>query len=856
MSAERLYRGFVRRYFRDGTTRVPGTWPKGVRKRCRFFLRMLESSEQGPSLAERSVVSMLEDGSTRSASGRAGEEEARVAAERYSIEGELGRGGMGRVLLALDRDLRRRVAVKVLLGPRGEPGTTSRFLDEAQATAQLEHPNIPPVYDVGVDAAGSPFFTMRWIRGRDLKEILATRPPELSLVRLVQILQQAAMGVELAASRGVVHRDLKPRNIMVGEYGEVLVVDWGLAKLLGPAAGRAGGGIATERARRGLVTIDGAVQGSVAYMAPEQARGEVSAIDARTDVFGLGAVLYEILTGSPPYPEEDAAAALARARRGDVVPSRERAPDRAIPPALDAACSKALAPRKEDRFQTARELHDALQAFIEGTEEADRRAAEAKRLRRAARRLEAGLRRARAAASRLRGREARLRARVRDHDPEARKRPLWRLAERAAGARAEASALFNRVAAAYLAVLSVTPEDPASRRALADLFHDRLLEADATGDAEAAGLYEELVAQYDDGRHRAELDGPCTLRLESDPPGAEAVLHRFEEKGLVLEAGRTVRLGRTPLEVPLERGSYLAVLRTPGHHEARYPFLLGRRARHEVRVLLHPRGSIPEGFLQVPGGESIVGGTSRDFPCLARQRVLVGEIFVSRFPVTFGEYCRFLDRFEGSERELREHLPQFARERYVARTRSGRWAPIRRLDRRTPVFAIPRASMLAYCRWLGRRIGKRVRLPTEVEWERCVRGADGRLFPWGNGFDWAFTKGGLSRPGDPFPEPAGAFRRDESVFGIRDLAGGVRELCDGWYGEEYRPCRGGSFFNPSPVVFRADCRMILREGRRTPDVGFRVCWSEGTGGSRGGPRTSRPPRTAPRPSRRAPGRCS
>jgi formylglycine-generating enzyme required for sulfatase activity/tRNA A-37 threonylcarbamoyl transferase component Bud32 len=840
---EKLFAAFLERFEETGDLEVPFQWPAALQKRCRFFARMLEGGVAeggagGAGGAEESLVSRLEgsgiraDLSLQEAGGpapAAAEGFPGRGRERYRFEGEIARGGMGRILLAYDRDFRRRIAVKVMRGTLSDARRASRFLEEAQATAQLEHPNIGSVYDLGVTPSGSPFFTMKWIRGRNLKEILSAAEGRPSLVGLVQILQQAAMGVHFANSRGVVHRDLKPHNIMVGDFGEVLVVDWGLAKIVGRAGGDGEDdpGVSTARAEEGETTIEGAIQGSPAYMAPEQAWGEIGAIDARTDVFGLGAILYEILTGSPPYNQASVDAALGSARRGAVVPPRERAPDRAIPPALEAACRKALAAPKEERFQSARELHAALQGFIEGIHDAERRAAEARRLRALAEAQRGELERAEAAEAELRRRREELRAAIADHDSEEKKQPWWELTARWQAAREEAAAAFDRTLAAYLAVLSVEPGDAAARSALAEIYYRRLLEAEERGDRAAAGLYRGLVAQHHDGRYAVELQGEGLLRLESDPPGARVELRRYEERGPLLAETAPASIGTTPLERRLPPGSYLALLEKPGFQAARYPFLIGRSSSHAGGVRLHAEGSIASGFLQVAGGESIIGGNPEELPALPRGRRMVGELFAARFPVTFREYCEFLnDAFAGERPDLRDHLPFFGSEEYVRRDKGGVFGPIPTLDPETPVLALSIEACEAYCRWLGRKLGRNVRLLEEVEWERCARGADGRLYPWGNGFDWAFCKGRPSRPGEPYPEPAGAFPRDLSPFGVRDLAGGVRELCAGLYSPEYRPLRGGSWYNNVPLAFRADYRSSRREGTRTTDAGFRVCYDQ------------------------------
>lgn len=896
------YEQFVERYFETGEKAISESWPAELRARCRFFLRMAEDSRgfaaaatpapapscapvsapaspepiaaSSPSLSpERSVLEEtgMDAGVELVGPGREAEASALGRArargrqgERYVVEREIARGGMGRILLAYDRDFRRRIAVKVLLAPRTDKRTSGRFIEEAQATAQLEHPNIAPVYDLGVDVQGAPFFTMKWIRGRDLKQVISAEAARPSLVRLIQILQQAAMGVHFANSRGVIHRDLKPQNIMVGDYGEVLVVDWGLAKILhggtaeaadrrdagdasdasdaGDAGDRIepGGGeskekeeVTTDRADSGQKTFEGTVQGSPAYMTPEQARGEVGEIDARTDVFGLGAILYEVLTGSPPFEGTSFRMVLEKARRGLVTPPRERAPDRAIPPALDAVCRRALSARKEDRHASARELHDELQSYIEGIHDAERRAAEASRLQTAANGILTDLRAAEREEARLATEEGVLRRRLQEHAPEEERKALWDLQARLAAARAEAGAAFNRTTSAYQAVLAIEPSHAPAREALAAIYLERMIMAEARGDAESAALYEGLVAQHHGGRFSAELEGQALLRLRTEPAGARISIARYREAGPLLVLPAAEALGQAPLERALPRGSYMLLVERAGHESLRCPLLLERSATVEVSLRLEAVGSIAPGFLQVCAGDSIVGSSGRDQPSLQRARQRVETFFVGEYPVSFGEYCTFLDeKSDWDEGSLEASWPAFGREVYVERDADGRHRPLTRLDPRMPVFAVSFASAELYCRWLARSLGRDVSLLEEVEWERAARGADGRLYPWGNGFDWALMKGGRSRPGEPSPEPVGRFPRDTSPFGVREMAGGVREHVLGWYGEGYRVARGGSWFNPLPFIFRADSRSSLRDGSRATDVGFRVCY-HGPSGSGG-----------------------
>jgi serine/threonine protein kinase len=270
----------------------------------------------------------------------------------YEVGGEIARGGMGAVLAARELALDREVAIKVLLPGVAAHLAVRRFVVESRITARLPHPNIPPVYALGELADGSPFLAMKLIRGRTLAELLADRPdPSADLPRFVGVVEQVCQAVAFAHSQGIIHRDLKPSNVMVGAFGEVQVMDWGIAKDLPPAApgppdaGPAAGGVPAEVADRSRPaapdgttalappgrtddpggaqeTWAGAVLGTPAYMAPEQARGEPA--DARSDVFALGGVLCAVLTGGPPFPGGDAGTALRRAAAGDLADALAR----------------------------------------------------------------------------------------------------------------------------------------------------------------------------------------------------------------------------------------------------------------------------------------------------------------------------------------------------------------------------------------------------------------------------------------------------------------------------------------------------------------------------------------------------
>ncbi|MHB1560919.1 MAG: serine/threonine-protein kinase, partial [Isosphaeraceae bacterium] len=254
---------------------------------------------------------------------------------RYQLQGEIARGGMGAVIKGRDVDLGRDLAIKVLLDShRHNPDIVRRFIEEAQIGGQLQHPGIVPVYELGTCADRRPYFAMKLVKGRTLASLLKDRPdPHDGLPRLLAIFEHVCQTMAYAHARGVIHRDLKPSNVMVGSFGEVQVMDWGLAKVL------ARGGVADEarctpesalREDTVIMTVRtgstgsgsesqaGSVLGTPPYMAPEQARGEVDRLDERIDVFGLGAILCEILTGRPPFTGSTREEIRIRAARGDL----------------------------------------------------------------------------------------------------------------------------------------------------------------------------------------------------------------------------------------------------------------------------------------------------------------------------------------------------------------------------------------------------------------------------------------------------------------------------------------------------------------------------------------------------------
>jgi tetratricopeptide (TPR) repeat protein len=293
---------------------------------------------------------------------------------RYSRLSLHARGGIGQVWKVHDRHLRRTIALKELQPGQNQTTLRSRFLAEARITGQLEHPGVVPVYEmVQPEDGGTPFYTMRFIQGRTLTEAVRDyhercrqgRAGPVELRELLHAFVMVCNTLAFAHSRGVIHRDLKGSNIILGPYGEVLVLDWGLAKSLDDSDETLEGPpVQLGTIGDDLTTLPGQVMGTPGYMAPEQAEGRIDRIDRRTDVYGLGAVLYETLTGQPPFTGQDAAEVLRRVRQGSPVSPRQLMPD--VPRPLEAVCLKALAHRPGDRYQTALELAEEVKRWVAG----------------------------------------------------------------------------------------------------------------------------------------------------------------------------------------------------------------------------------------------------------------------------------------------------------------------------------------------------------------------------------------------------------------------------------------------------------------------------------------------------------
>jgi serine/threonine-protein kinase len=745
--------------------------------------------------------------------------------DRYEDLGAIGEGGMGEVRRVRDRIMGRALAMKLMAADLATTaGARSRFLAEARLTAGLTHPGIVPVHDCGVLPDGRLWFTMQEIRGRTLHAVIQSLhadggdagPAPEALRRVLDMHARVCEAVAYAHSKGVVHRDLKPDNVMIGEFGEVLVLDWGIARAAHPQLAPEPGEASDVAALLGPEsrTRAGGILGTPRYMAPEQALGDRTRIGPRTDVYGLGAILYEILSGHPPYAGPHVWADVV-AGPPPLLQTRCRGP---VPPDLVALCERAMARDPADRPADARVLAEEMRAFLDGA----RRRARARDLVAQARALAPSIEGLRARAEALRA-EARVRlAGVHAFDPAERKAPGWALEDEARALDLAAALEEVGYKRKLRAALEEAPDLDEAHEALADAHAAELRAAEAARDAAAAARAEALLREHDRGRHAALLGGAGTLTFVTAPAGAHVTLFRFVERDRRLRLEPAGSVLRTPIvDLALPYGSYMLVVRAEGHEEVRYPVRIGRgEAWDAVRpgsdrpfaVPLPEAGSIGPDECYVPAGWFLSGGDPAAVESLPARRLWLDGFVIQRHPVTQAEYLAFLNDLvdQGRVDEALAACPRAGRvvtggvdvplfDRDArGRFQHGPHTPAEHA--RYPMSSVSWRGATLYAAWRAARTGLPFRLPGELEREKAARGVDGRWFPWGDQPETTWACMVSSRPGPAGLAPVDDYPTDESPYGVRGLAGNVRDWCaDLWLPEGPEVAAGVARTVPAPA---------------------------------------------------------
>lgn len=700
--------------------------------------------------------------------------------ERYEDLGRIGQGGLAEVRRVRDRHLEATLAMKILGWEHLEDDDAREaFSREARITAALAHPGVVAVQELGELPDGRLWYTMTEVAGRTLASLQA----DVSLQAGAETLVQVARALAHAHERGIAHRDLKPENVMIGAFGEVRVMDWGLAA---PVDG--------DQGLRG---------GTPAWMAPEQVQGKAG---READVYAMGGLLLFLVSGEAPRRGSVAAMVDAH-KRGEAIETRVRCAG--APSTLRELCRRCLSMAPAAR-PTMPEVLGELEAWTQGA----RKRQEALALVDAADALAPDIEALAERALALHA-EAALR-----HDAIPAggglddRRASWQLEDEALALDAEHAVLQTRWLESLHAALVQSPTLDKAHRRLAIHHRAQLAVSRRKGDAAGVARDQILLDAHARGEQRTWVEPRGRVRLDCEVQASVQVDRLVpKDRRLQRQAGQR---HPTPLDLRLEVGSYVLRLRASGCPPLDVPVHIGAGEQAELGTI-DPRVAGPQSTVRVLGGVATLGRTA--------ERVEVAEFFMARNPVTEGQYQVFLDEL-GEEAGLRRVPRAAATGALLARWDRTRW--VRRADPDgyvvsddMPVTRVDWYAATAYAAWLSERSGHRWRLPSAHEWEKAARGVDGRRFVTGPRTATCWGHLASSQGTRPRRVAVGTPAEDISVYGVQGLLGGVREWCGGVDPTSLEPrvTMGGSFKTEARPCWVRD---RVGPGERSEDLGFRL----------------------------------
>jgi eukaryotic-like serine/threonine-protein kinase len=803
--------------------------------------------------------------------------------ERYKNWVPFKKGGFGEIFKAWDSYFERPVALKVQRPVFHAKDDQALFRHEITMTAKLVHPGVVPIYDWGKLGDGRIWFAMKLVEGHTItdriRQLHERSGPEFSLYlrRLLEDFRRLCEPVAYAHEQNIIHRDLKPDNLMIGEFGEVHVMDWALARQMHNGAishDLPQNSSHAEQDDPSGHTLRTRIAGTPNYMPPEQADGKIEWLGPRSDVYALGAVLYEIICGRPPYaPTADIAQdhrfVLEKVRQEDPISIRSIARTE-VPEAIFAICERAMKRLPQERHAHAGELMQAVRDWLDG---ADREARARKIVLDARNELLPRIDEQWTSVAELRQKARVFLDQFHSYDTAQAKAEGWKMED-------DADILEQvvlREEIQYLqkirSALEEAPQLPEAHEVLAEYHTKSLLRAEERRDVAAkvadVAQIEIHLRHLSSARqkHYAKIvEGQGCLSLTTIPENAEVTIkpYRLVNRSLVL-GDPVSRFVETPLqELALACGSYLVQLTKPGYRDVAYPVSIGRNEHWDgVRPgdtnpapIFMPRESeLDVDDIYIPAGFFVAGGDPRAGESLPRKRVWVDAFVIRRFPVTNLEFIAFLNRLvaAGKEVDALKYCPRLSAGTssksddiaYLRDEKTGLFALRHpRSDAVLPVVQIDWNAAMAYARDRAEQTGLPWRLPSELEWEKAARGVDGRYLPWGDHLEptWAGVAG--SHPDRKNVMPIDSYRTDVSPYGVRGMAGNVKDWClDLWHIDgpvvengilrlgvqreecsEERLIRGGAWISV-PETMRLAIRYAGEPTTRHGTLGFRLARS-------------------------------
>lgn len=773
--------------------------------------------------------------------------------DRFEVFEEIAHGAMGRIDAGWDRHLGRPVAIKTLRSDRAKDVVKMRFLEEAQVTGQLQHPSIITIYELG-RLNGEVAFVMRRVEGLSLKQLIQRLKRgdedligQYSLAHKIQAFYKLCQAVAFAHSRGVIHRDIKPSNVMIGDFGDVVLLDWGLCKIIGQEVRSSRS--STERWQ----TVHGQIIGTPAYMSPEQALGMVDQISPATDVYGLGALLYHFLTYSPPFTGKSNREVVRKVLQAELISPSERAPDARIPEEVERICLKCLERDADLRYSSAADLAEDVRIFLDGwvnliaPEHQQNTYQPLVPIDQQRAQIEEHLFYYQEIQEDLASSQdiwLTLQDSAHIHADDTNRREAWEARTRILNYQAESEGLIAKLCE-QLVHYQLTRKhlDQTGQLSTEDSTHDDITEMLCTllaskyenavieGDKRAQAQIGQWLQAFDPIQGDLIANHVGALYIHVRPINADIHLWQCVNEGGKLKQVRSKPLKSSPLlleKVPA--GQYVLSAALPSsdpHHEQVkvnnairvYPGVTTR-----LSVTLFHHETAPPDFTHIPSGTFRSGPPNDAFSPACE--LALSDFFICRTPVTCGDYLEFLNAIaEHSHERAASHQPRRGGDgAHLWNSQRGYWMLPEGGGWNTdqPVVGVSLDDAHAYCTWKSRQLNRDIRLPTETEWEKAARGMDGRTFPWGEVWDPRFVAG--PEVWDHYlPPPVGMISSDCSCFGVRDLVGGVREWTTSISQDNsYGVVRGGSFLTDEHGGRPLWRKSLLSPNRVASDLGFRL----------------------------------